>query len=48
MAYMKMHQEKFNKPEKEILQYNWVEDLLRNAMMRKREDEYQLPKGFIK
>ena len=48
MAHTKMHQKKFGKAEKEITQYNWVEDLLRSAMMRKKEDQYQLPKGFIK
>jgi len=48
MGKLKMHQKKFDKVEKEILRYNWVQDLLRSAMMKREEDQYQLPEGFIK
>lgn len=48
MGRLEMHQEKFDKPSKEILRYNWVQDLLRSAMMKREENKYQLPEGFIK
>ena len=48
MGELKMHQKKFDKAEKEILRYNWVQDLLRSAMMKREENQYQLPEGFIK
>ena len=42
------HAEPFEKAVDEILKSNWAVDLLRKAMLEKEEDQYQLPKGFIK
>ena len=42
------HTEPFEKAVDDILKSNWAVDLLRKAMLEKEEDQYQLPKGFIK
>ena len=48
MGKLDTHQKKFDKPEKEILQYNWVENLLRQAMKQREEDLYKLPENITR
>ena len=42
------HQARFDKVEEDIVKYNWVRDLLYNAMMDKESEGAKLLKGFIK